>query len=105
MATTPISTPGSKKNPHDKDPDALLDYSEDWTAFLIPVSDTIDTVEFIFDDPATTLVLDHSTHDGLIVTAWLSGGRVDETETCTVRIHTVQGRIDDRTMFFKMAPK
>jgi len=89
-----------------KDPDAVLDYSEDWTAWLAAVTDTISSAELIFKDPLCTLALD-SAHptvltDGLIVTAWITGGRPGVKENATFRIHTAAGRIDDRTLYFKV---
>lgn len=107
MATT--ATPGSVTNPHLKDPDAVLDYYEDWTDFLIPIADTISSVEFFFPDPACTLDIDPAhpapLNNGLIATIWLIGGRPKKTEKCTLRIHTVDGRTDDRTMYFSVGDK
>lgn len=84
-----------------KDPNAELDYSEDWTAWLLAASDTISSFVTIIPAESTMIELRKS-HNGLIPTAWFSGGRVGQTEKVTYRITTVAGRIDDRTIYFKI---
>lgn len=91
----------------DKDPDAVLDYVADFTAFLLADTDTIASVQVL-----TTggLVADSHSHDGQKVTVWLSGGdlTVDgEYASATVRITTVNNpaRVEDRTMFFNVVEK
>jgi hypothetical protein len=76
-----------------KDPDAVLDYAFDWSAWLaegeviatsaitVPVGLTLDS------EPATTST----------VTAWLSGGEVGQHKV-TCHIETNQGRADDRSI-------
>lgn len=76
-----------------KDPDAILDYVWDWTAWLN--GDTIAT--------ATVTVAEGLTVDtpaavvGPLVTVWLSGGTAGTTYAATCRIVTDGGRTDDRT--------
>ncbi len=102
MATT-VYKLGEKPNPFPKDPNAILDYSEDWTAWLLEVIDTISNAVIIFSDPACTLSEDRPlVNNGLIVTAWLEGGRPGVTESATFRITTAGGRVDDRTIYFKI---
>ncbi len=82
-----------------KDPNAVLDYTVDFSAWLLPLSDTIQS---------HTVITDGITKDtsavvgGDKVTMWLSGGVVDTTASATVRITTVNGRVDDRTVYFKI---
>lgn len=106
MATETYDVTNPDKPTIGKDPDAVLDYSENWTTWLLRVTDTIDTAELVLKDPACTLSLDPAhpamITDGLIVTAWLIGGRPGVTENATFRIHTVAGRTDDRTLYFKV---
>lgn len=106
MATETYDVTNPLKPTIPKDPDAVLDYSEDWTAWLLQVTDTIDSAELILKDPESTLALDPAhpamLTDGLIVTAWLIGGRPGTTEAGTYRIHTAAGRTDDRTLYFKI---
>lgn len=86
-----------------KDPDAVLDYSEDWTAWLLDDDDSIVTCELIFLDGSTLMKnRDPIISDGKIVTAWLEGGTEGNTEQCTFRITTAASRIDDRTLYFSM---
>lgn len=78
-----------------KDPNAVLDYTVDWTAYLAPIVDTIATATWIV--PATlTKVSD--THSSTTATAFISGGTAGTTETVTCRITTAGGRTDDRSI-------
>lgn len=83
----------------DKDPDAILDYSWDWTAWLADVSDTIATKSFIVD---VSLTVVSSTVVGGIITAFISGGVAGTKVIATCRMVTVGGRSDDRTIYLKI---
>lgn len=89
-----------------KDPNAILDYSEDWTAWLFDIADTISSAEIIFQEGGgLTLDPAHSApivSGGTIVTAWLAGGVAGITEQATFRITTAAGRVDDRSIFLKI---
>lgn len=101
-----------------KDPDAVLDYSFDWTLWMcgddmITGLVTIATGSLVVD---STLIVSELGSEGdpdavppvepvpasHITTAVVSGGTPGATEQVTHRITTEQGRIDDRTMFFKV---
>lgn len=82
-----------------KDPDAILDYSWDWTDWLADVADTISSKTIIAQSPL--VVVSSSVVSG-IVTAFISGGVVGTTYSVTARINTVGGRIDDRTIYLKV---
>lgn len=82
-----------------KDPDAILDYSWNWTDWLALVSDTISAISFV---TAGGMAVASSSHDGHIVTAWISGGTVGTKGSVTCHITTMGGRQDDRTIFFTM---
>lgn len=77
-----------------KDPDATLDYTYDWSAWL--GTDTI--ITSIWQVPAglTQPYPDESTDT--TATIWLAGGNVGESYPVLNRITTAEGRIDDRTM-------
>lgn len=84
-----------------KDPDAVLDYPFDWTAWLAEVTDTIVT--------ATAVITGSATVDscavqvgGLIVVPVVSGGTVGEKCALTVHIVTTDGREDDRTVYLQI---
>jgi len=81
------------------DPDAVLDYSQDWSAWLATPGDTISDHTIT---PNGTMTVGHSEHTDTTVTAWLTGGTVGTTESVTFHIVTAQGREDDRTLFFKI---
>lgn len=101
-----------------KDPDAILDYSFDWSLWICD-DDTITALETL---TTGTLVVDSTLIESVpailadpeadppvefvigrhITTAVVSGGTPGATETVTHRITTAEGRTDDRTMFFKV---
>ncbi len=76
-----------------KDPNAILDYKWDYASWLEP-GDTIAAHEVVI---VGTVVLGVNSHDDTSVTAWLSGGTEGERARVTVRVTTVDGRVDDRT--------
>lgn len=87
----------------DKDPDAVLDYSFDWTAWLLDVTDTIASVSAV----CVGVILDpghNPTFSGGVATVWVKGGVVgsEEKPSLTCRIVTAAGRTDDRTVYFNM---
>lgn len=77
-----------------KDPDAVLDYTWDWTPWL-GEGETIDGVAWIVPDGIDS---DTNTNTDTTATIWLSGGTVDVTYAITCRITTNQDRVDDRTI-------
>jgi hypothetical protein len=81
-----------------KDPDAVLDYKWDWSAWLAAESDAISTSTFLPVDGLTFGTGGQSpTHDSTTATVWLSGGTVGSSYEVTNRITTTGGRTDDRT--------
>lgn len=86
------------------DPDAVLDYGADWSAWLAEVDDTITastwTISTIADDEAP-LVNDAEkgdTFDDTTTTIWVKGGTVGEIYKLINHITTAAGRQDDRTL-------
>jgi len=76
-----------------KDPQAVLDYQWDWTAWL--AGDII--TEHIVSAP-DGLTVGVTAHTATAVTAWLSGGTAAQAYPVTCHIKTVGGREDDRTI-------
>ena len=77
-----------------KDPDAILDFSVDWSTWL----NEGETITASAWTVPTGLTLDSSTFDDTGATAWLSGGTHRRTYTVTNRITTSDGRTDDRSL-------
>ena len=77
-----------------KDPDAVLDYSMDWTAWLLP-GDSVSASDWLADDGIT---IDSDALAGPVATVWLSGGTARRTYVVTNRITTNGGRVDDRSI-------
>jgi hypothetical protein len=76
-----------------KDPDAVLDWSFDWSDWL--GSDTIATSEWLL--PAG-ITLDSDTNTATGTTAWFSGGTDGAQYPAVNRIVTAGGRTNDRTL-------
>ena len=76
-----------------KDPDAVLDYEWDWSAWLAE-GETISSVVWVVPAGITK---DSDTNTTNTATIWLSGGTLDASYKITCRITTNQGRTDDRT--------
>lgn len=77
-----------------KDPDAVLDYQVDWTAWLAD-GETIASSQML---AGTGITVDSVSNTATTATVWLSGGTVGEAYEVTNRITTTQARTDDRTM-------
>jgi hypothetical protein len=77
-----------------KDPDATLDYADDWTAWL--GDDTIQDSQWIIT-PTGALEAADDTNTDTVTTVWLTGGDRNVTYLVTNHITTAGGRIDDRT--------
>lgn len=112
MATTKPTTylvSSSGKAVIEKDPDATLDYSFDWAAWLALVGDNIASVEFIADP---SLTVENISHDDTTATVWLSGGTKPAAPepnalrvTCRITTTNVPPRIDDRSIFLKIVER
>jgi hypothetical protein len=77
-----------------KDPDAVLDYSFDWTSWLAE-SETISSHVITVDSGITK---DSDSESAGIVTAWLSGGTAGTIYEVACKITTSASRTDERTM-------
>lgn len=84
----------------DKDPDAVLDYELNWSAWLN--GDSIATSTW--DVPSgLTKVSDSFTSTATKI--WLSGGSYGQTYAIRNRITTAAGRTDDRTVSLRIRQK
>jgi hypothetical protein len=77
-----------------KDPNAILDYTIDWSAWL----DGSDTISAATSTPTAGIVVDSTSHTATQTTVWLSGGTAGTSYDVTVHITTAGGRQDDRTI-------
>jgi hypothetical protein len=82
-----------------KDPDAVLDYSVDWSAWL--ASDQIATSKWLLEEGALIEQVS-DTKTATKTTVWLRGGQKGTTYLVTNRIVTLGGRTDDRTISVKV---
>ena len=80
-----------------KDPNAILDYSVDWSRWL--AGDEIATSEWIVP---VGLAKASDTNTTTKATAWLSGGAAGQSYAVTNRITTTGGRTEDRTMTIRV---
>jgi hypothetical protein len=82
-----------------KDPDAVLDYSVDWSAWL--AGDQIASSEWLLEQGALLEIVT-DTNTATKATVWLRGGEAGTTYLDTNRIVTSGGRTDDRTISVKV---
>lgn len=80
-----------------KDPDAVLDYTFDWTQWL--AGDTISNSTW--NVPAG-LTSTGSASTATSATVWLSGGTAGLSYEVSNRITTANGRTDDRSIIIKV---
>lgn len=90
----------------EKDPDANLDFGEDWSAFLD--DDTIVSAEWILPvDAEDTTIIEKTDEDftDTRTVVWLKAGTLGKKYLITCRITTAAGRIDDRTIQISIKQK
>jgi hypothetical protein len=88
----------SKKPRSWKDSDSTVDYSFNWTPWLLDVTDTIVSHEILVTEG---LQKEGSTVNGAIVTVFVSAGNLSKRASITCRITTgsTPPRIEDRTIY------
>jgi hypothetical protein len=82
-----------------KDPDAVLPYSIEWSAW-VPDGETLSTCVWAIDSPSTpTLEIDGSSLAGTVATAVLSGGTAGTVYVVRCRATTTPSTyVDDRSI-------
>lgn len=83
-----------------KDPQAVLDYAFDWSAWL--AEGEIITAH---DATAGGVRLDSASRAGAVVTVWVSGGIVGSRARITCEITTNAGRTDQRSLMLDIAER
>lgn len=81
-----------------KDPNAKLDYTFDWSAYLSPVGDAVAIAEFFVEG----VVIASQSVTPTTAVVWLTGGTLNSTHKVTCRITTDGGRKDDRTIYISI---
>jgi hypothetical protein len=84
-----------------KDPDALLDYTVDWSEWLME-DDEIASADWVV--PAG-LTEESASNTASTATVWLSGGTAGSEYDVVSRIVTADGREDDRTITIQVTQK
>lgn len=88
-----------------KDPQAILDYTFDWTAWLDDVVDTISAVAVpVITGDDASLVMTTQTNTTKKAVIWLSGGTVGKTYKvdCKITTASVPPRSDSRSIYIKV---
>jgi hypothetical protein len=80
-----------------KDPNAVLDYSIDWTRWL--AGDQIAASEWIVPSGLTKMA---DSKTATSATVWLSGGTAGQSYIVTNRITTAAGRTEDRSFTIRV---
>ena len=83
-----------------KDPQAVLDYAENWTAWLAAVNDTLASVSVVAESPL--VVFGVATFVGGVVTAIIGGGLAGRIHRVTFTIVTTAGRTDQRSIYLRV---
>ncbi len=81
-----------------KDPDAILDYSIEWSKWL--AGDQIQTSTWSVSDPA--IEASNGSNTAGRATVWLSGGTAGQSYTVTNRITSFGGRTDERSFIIQV---
>ena len=82
-----------------KDPDAILDYSVEWSPWL--AGDEISSSAWLLEEGAQLEIVSDS-KTATSATVWLRGGQKGSAYLVTCRIVTVGGRTDDRSFYVKV---
>ena len=84
-----------------KDPDAVLDYTVDWSQWLAS-GDLLAASVWVVQE-GITIASPSPTFSDTSATIWLSGGSLWKTYRVTNRITTVDGRVQDYSIAIKIA--
>lgn len=84
-----------------KDPNAVLDFPIDFSAWLTDITDTYAS-HTVSVDAESGIVCDSSSQAAGVITPIISGGTAGKTGWFKIRIVTAGGRTDDRTFYLKI---
>lgn len=84
-----------------KDPDAIVDYTFDWSEWL--TTDTIVSATITIADSVTMVKNSQAIVDSnQSVRIWLSGGAARDRAAVSCKIVTLEGRTDERTFYIRV---
>lgn len=83
-----------------KDPDAVLDYTVDWSAWL-----GADTIASVVVTPEDGITVDDTSFTDTTATAIISGGTAGVTYAVTFQITTAAALVDERTITLIVAER
>lgn len=83
-----------------KDPQAVLDYSASWAAWLAGVNDTLVSAAVTAETPL--VVQGDVTFSAGVVTAMIGGGALNKLHRVTFSIFTAAGRADQRSIYLRV---
>jgi uncharacterized membrane protein len=86
----------------DKDPDAELDYVLKMAPWLDKIPDTFSLTVPAVIVAAVGVTAMSATYVGKTIVIWVHGGTAGSTGSVTIRFTTAGGRVDDRTVYFKV---
>lgn len=92
---------GSGRLVYEKTPAAVLDYTWDLTDYLDGIDDSLSSTS-ITVDANSGISLQSSSVNGSLVTAWIGGGMAGTLGSATLRFVTAAGRLDERTIYFRL---
>jgi hypothetical protein len=90
---------------YEKQPAEVKDYDIDYSDWLIPAEDTIDTITTTVtsETQATpTLEVDYTQNTITVAKLWISGGTVGTQYKITVLMTSEGGRIDESELIFSI---
>lgn len=90
---------------HLKDPDAVLDYSVDWTEALEDGESLLAAEWIVHPEDAGGLAILSEATAGTLRSATVSGGRPGDLYRLTNRVTTDQGRTHDRSFLIRIAQR
>jgi hypothetical protein len=82
----------------EKDPDAVLPWSWDWTDWLDDGESIVESVMTV----SAGLVKDSDSYSATSTTVWLSGGSPGTPYSVANRIETSMGKVDERTITIRV---
>ena len=84
-----------------KDPDAVKDYTIDWSEWLEDIADTITSSSWEVDE-GSGLTIDSDSSTTTAATVWLSAGTEGTRYRVRNRIVTDGGRTEDQSLFIRI---